>query len=47
MMGWVECDKKGEVGEILYWHNVVGEGYILYGVLGLIFHKNTGGCMLS
>ncbi len=25
MMGWVECDKKNEVGEILYWHSVVGD----------------------
>ena len=23
MMGWVECDKKGEVGEILYGRSVV------------------------
>ena len=25
MMGWVECDKKGEVGEILYRRSVVGD----------------------
>ena len=31
MMGWVECDKKGEVGEILYGRSVVGGGVYYMG----------------
>ena len=35
MMGWVECDKKGEVGEILYGRSVVGEGVYIVCDFGL------------